>query len=273
MPLIAVNDVELYYGSRGPGAPLVVLGGLGLDVSEMGMLTGPLAERFRVIAVDNRGAGRSVKPPGPYSIGQMAADVAGLMDRLDLPCAHLLGISMGGRIAMALALDWPGRADRLVLVATSPRAAGARWLVRAGMMVADLPVLRGRHRQPRQAMKAQFDATTRFDCTSRLGQIRAPALIVHGRSDRIAADQARTPRVRDNRLPDRKCLARQSASRFLGRAWLPAPLRRRPALGSPAGSHARLLPSRRQPGRVGRALLGRQGQAPHPVTVRPGRRG
>ena len=52
MPLIAVNGIELYYESHGTGAPLVVLGGLGLDVSEMGLLTGPLAARFRVIAAD-----------------------------------------------------------------------------------------------------------------------------------------------------------------------------------------------------------------------------
>ena len=192
MPLIAVNGIELYYESRGTGAALVVLGGLGLDVSEMGTLTGPLAARFRVIAADNRGAGRSAKPPGPYSIEQMAADVAGLMDRLELPRAHVLGISMGGRIALALALARPARVNRLILVATSPRAAGTRWLVRAGMMAADLPLLRGRHRQPRHAMKAQFDATTRFDCTARLSQITAPALIVHGESDHIApAAQAR----------------------------------------------------------------------------------
>ncbi len=186
MPVVAVDGVELYYESHGSGAPLLVLGGLGLDVSELGGLTGPLAARFRVIAVDNRGTGRSAKPAGPYPIEQMAADVAGLMDRLGLPSAHLLGISMGGRIAMALALAWPARVNRLVLVATSPRAAGARWLVRAGMAVADLPMLRSRHRQPRSAMKAQFDATTRFGCTARLGQIAAPVLIVHGRSDRIA---------------------------------------------------------------------------------------
>ena len=177
MPLIAVNGIELYYESRGTGAPLLVLGGLGLDVSEMGMLTGPLAARFRVIAADNRGVGCSAKPPGPYSVEQMAADVAGLMDRLELRRAHVLGISLGGRIA---------RVNRLVLVATSPRAAGARWRVRAGMMVADLPVLRGRHRQPRSAMKAQFDATTRFDATARLSQITAPVLIVHGTSDHVA---------------------------------------------------------------------------------------
>jgi len=123
MPLIAVNGIELYYESHGTGAPLVVLAGLGLDVSEMGMLTGPLAARFRVIAADNRGAGRSAKPPGPYSIEQMAADVAGLMDRLELPRAHVLGMSLGGRIAMALALAAMARqmhdlipGSRLVLI-------------------------------------------------------------------------------------------------------------------------------------------------------------
>jgi 3-oxoadipate enol-lactonase len=62
----------------------------------MGMLTGPPADRFRVIAVDNRCTGRSAKPAGPYSVEQMAADIVGLMDRLDLPRAHLAGISLGG---------------------------------------------------------------------------------------------------------------------------------------------------------------------------------
>ena len=186
VPVIAVNGVELYYEAHGSGAPLVVLGGLGQDVSEMGMLTGPLARQFRVIAIDNRGSGRSAKPPGPYTMEQMAADAAGVTDHLGLRRAHLAGISLGGRIAMALALDRAERVERLVLVSTSPRAAGARWLVRAGMMIADLPGLRGGHRQPRYAMKAQFDATTRFDCTSRLPQIKAPTLIVHGTSDHIA---------------------------------------------------------------------------------------
>ena len=55
MPLIAVNGTELYYESRGTGAPLLVIGGLGLDVSEMGMLTGSLAARFRLIAADDGG--------------------------------------------------------------------------------------------------------------------------------------------------------------------------------------------------------------------------
>jgi pimeloyl-ACP methyl ester carboxylesterase len=186
MPLAAVNHIELYYETHGGGAPLVVLGGLGTDLSELGMLTGPLADRYRVIAVDNRGAGRSAKPPGPFSIEEMAEDVAELLAHLGVPRAHVLGVSLGGRIAMALALAHPDRVRRLVLVSTAPRAVGTRWRVRLGMRVATLPGLRGRYPQPRRALRAQFDASTRFDCTDRLGDIRAPTLIVHGRSDRVA---------------------------------------------------------------------------------------
>lgn len=116
----------------------------------------------------------------------MAADITGLIGHLGLARAHLAGISLGGRIAMSLALDWPQRAGRLVLIATSPRAGGARWLVRAGLLVAGILGPRGRYRQPRYAMKAQFDATTRFDATARLPQITAPSLIVHGQADHIA---------------------------------------------------------------------------------------
>jgi 3-oxoadipate enol-lactonase len=54
------------------------------------------------------------------------------------------------------------------------------------MLVSGLPLLRGRHPQPRYARQAQFDASTVFDCTGRLGEITAPTLIVHGRSDRVA---------------------------------------------------------------------------------------
>jgi 3-oxoadipate enol-lactonase len=188
MPLADVHGLEMYYEPHGSGAPLLLIGGLGLDVSEMGALTGPLADRFRVIALDNRGTGRTAKPRGPCTVEQMAGDTAGLMDQLDLASAHVLGISLGGRIALALALAQPQRVNRLVLVSTSPRAAGgsARKLVRLGMLAANLPVLRGQYRQPRYAMRAQFDATTRFDCTDRLGEIRAPTLIVHGKSDRVA---------------------------------------------------------------------------------------
>lgn len=139
-----------------------------------------------MIAVDNRGAGRSAKPPGPYAIEQMAGDVAALAAHLGLSRAHVLGLSMGGRIAMSLALERPGLVDRLVLVSTGPRAARRRWRVRLGMAVSRLPGLRGQDPQPHHALMAEFRASGQFDCTGRLGQITRPTLIVHGRADRIA---------------------------------------------------------------------------------------
>ena len=187
MSALQVNGIELYYESQGSGDPLVVIGGLGLAVSEMRLLIEALATGYRVIAVDNRGAGKSAKPPGPYTIEQMAADTAGALARLDVPRAHVLGISMGGRIAMTLAMDYPELVDHLVLVSTGPRTSRGRWRIRLGMAISRLPGLRGENPQPRHALNAQFQASGRFDGTARLGGISQPTLVIHGRSDRIAS--------------------------------------------------------------------------------------
>jgi pimeloyl-ACP methyl ester carboxylesterase len=193
------DGVRIYYESHGTGDPLVLIGGLGLAVAEMRPLINALAAAgYRVIAADNRGAGRSAKPPGPYTIGQMAGDVAGLLTRIGVERAHVLGISMGGRVALALALDHPKLVDHLVLTSTGPRAAHPvphpppgppapprRWRVRAGLAVSRLPVLRGKNPPPSPALRAQFQASSSFDATARLAEITQPTLIVHGRADRI----------------------------------------------------------------------------------------
>ena len=89
-----------------------------------------LTWRFRVLAFDNRGAGRSDKPDQPYTIDQMAGDTEGLMRALGIERAHVLGISLGGRIALALALAHPERVacPRLNLGTGQP----APLVVRAG---------------------------------------------------------------------------------------------------------------------------------------------
>jgi pimeloyl-ACP methyl ester carboxylesterase len=187
MPCLQVNDIELYYESRGAGDPLVLIGGLGMAVSEMQPLIEAFAEAgYRVIAADNRGAGRSAKPPGPYTIGQLAGDLTGLLTRLGVERTHVLGISMGGRVALALALDHPNLVDHLVLTSTGPRTPRRRWRVRLGLTVARLPPLGGKNPPPRHALRAQFQASGGYDCTARLGEIAAPTLIVHGRRDRVA---------------------------------------------------------------------------------------
>src|SRR5256885_9846397 len=79
MPYVRVNDIQVYYELQGDGEPLVVILGLGTDVSEWDGIIRWLAEKYKVLAFDNRGAGRTDKPDIPYSIEMMADDTAGLV--------------------------------------------------------------------------------------------------------------------------------------------------------------------------------------------------
>ncbi len=119
MAIAHSNGIDLYYEFHGHGEPLVLIAGLGYDGWMWHKMIPGLAEHFQVISFDNRGVGQSAKPPGPYSAGMLAADVVGLLDDLGLPKAHVMGHSMGGFIAQALALDYPDRVDRLILSATN----------------------------------------------------------------------------------------------------------------------------------------------------------
>ena len=74
MPTIQVNNIHMYYEIYGEGKPLVLIGGLGIDLSEFDGVNRWLAQKYRVLAFDNRGAGRTDKPDIPYSIEMMAHD-------------------------------------------------------------------------------------------------------------------------------------------------------------------------------------------------------
>jgi 3-oxoadipate enol-lactonase len=122
MPYVKVNDIQMYYEIHGDGEPLLLIVGLGTDISEWEGIIHWLAQTYKVLAFDNRGAGRTDKPDTPYSIEMMADDTAGLMQTLGNQQAHIFGISMGGRIALALALRYPTSVKKLVLVSTSARS-------------------------------------------------------------------------------------------------------------------------------------------------------
>jgi 3-oxoadipate enol-lactonase len=181
-----VSGIRLYYELRGSGEPLVLIPGLGGDIRLFGGLFEPLTASCRVLAFDPRGAGQSDKPDIPYSIGMMADDTVGLMQAVGMPSATLVGFSMGGRIALAAALARPASVRRLVLVST---AAGPvrqpRWFRMVMEVVPRLPILTRLDPQTYYAHVRQRSASRAFDCSSRLGEIQVPTLVLHGHRDHV----------------------------------------------------------------------------------------
>jgi pimeloyl-ACP methyl ester carboxylesterase len=121
MPKARVNGIDLQYIEAGSGDPLLLIMGFGGDHLAWAFQTPVFAQRYRVIAFDNRGAGQSDAPDIPYTTRMMADDAAGLLDHLRIERAHVLGVSMGGMIAQELALNHPRRVRSLQLHCTLAR--------------------------------------------------------------------------------------------------------------------------------------------------------
>ena len=187
MPVVHAGDIDMYYELHGSGDPLVLIGGLASDISQWGWLTDFCAQTHHVLAFDNRGAGRTDKPDTPYTIPMMANDTVALMDAVGMNRATMVGMSMGGRIALHLALEHPDRVARLVLVSTGASARLDNSMSRTEMLgVLSSIVHRGKYPQPRYAFSRQREASRSYGCIDRLGEIHVPTTILHGRKDRIA---------------------------------------------------------------------------------------
>lgn len=119
MPKAQTNGIELYYEIHGAGKPLVLISGLGYSLWQWHRMAPLLAAHFRVITFDNRGAGQSDKPAGQYTAQVLAADTVGLLDALNIEKAIIMGHSMGGFIAQAIALDFSQRVEKLILCSTN----------------------------------------------------------------------------------------------------------------------------------------------------------
>lgn len=214
---VRTNGQELYYEVHGDGPPLVLVMGIGYDSSLWTLQQVPvLSTRFRVVLFDNRDAGRSSRADHPYTVADMADDVAGLLDALDIHRTHLLGLSMGSMIGMELAVRHPDRLDRLVLA--GPAAAPARsavdpisvwswvkandpggevfagqqltWLFSSAFLrneqaVRETIALLAGNPNPvdSEAYDRQAQAYLQFDALDRLGGIQAPTLVVVGEQD------------------------------------------------------------------------------------------
>src|SRR6266700_2058454 len=195
MPYTPTSAGRVYYEERGSGLPVVLLHATLHDHRDFGLVAGPLAERYRTIAVDWPGHGRS--DPGATVVDAflLAAVLAELVEGLDLPPAVLIGNSVGGFAAARLALDQPHRAAGLILVNTAgfttPTAASRLAIQLLGSPRVNrrlLPRLVPGYMKPRnshdRAIAERVQARARTADGPRLA---APALLVWGARDTILA--------------------------------------------------------------------------------------
>jgi 3-oxoadipate enol-lactonase len=209
---IEVAGVRLFYCADGAReAPVVVcVNALGTDHRVWERQMPGFAERFRVIRYDSRGHGQSDATRGPYTLDQLGGDLLTLLDRLGIERAHVCGLSLGGMVAMWLAVRHPGRVGRVVLANTAARiGTEASWTdriqaVQAGGMPAirEMAVARflseGFRREhadvardigeilvgtPAAGYMAACAALRAADLRGEVGGIRAPTLIIAGAHD------------------------------------------------------------------------------------------
>ena len=236
------QGVRIAYEVRGDGDPLVLVHGLAYDRAGWGRLPDLLAERFRVVLLDNRGVGESDVPAGPYAVAQMADDVVAVLDDADIERTNLFGVSLGGYIAQELTLAHPERVERLILASTAPggpeahpmpqstqdvfaryptmeREAGLRMFVENSLGergVRELPDLveeifeyRLGHAPSVDAWLAQATAGATFNSFDRLGAIGVPTLVIAGDADVVVDPRnaellgERIPHARVEIVPDR----------------------------------------------------------------------
>jgi len=219
MPRVDAGGTELHYVRRGTGEPLLLIQGMSATHMAWGRPFLSLLEgSFECIAFDNRGMGRSGPAQLPFTIADLAADTAALLDALELERVHVLGISMGGTIAQELALAHPGRIRTLSLGATwcsspkgglmsaddlrmlgealasgeSERVYRAMWEINLSPgfraddsrfaafaeMASALPA-------PQKVVLQQMQACIEHDACERLGRLEPPTQVIHGTADRL----------------------------------------------------------------------------------------
>ena len=119
MPSLAVDGLELHYEERGQGVPVVFSHGLLWSGAMFDAQVEALSPRFRCIAYDHRGQGRSASSPAAYDMERLTSDAAVLIEKLGAGPCHFVGLSMGGFVGMRLAARRPELLRSLTLVETA----------------------------------------------------------------------------------------------------------------------------------------------------------
>ena len=212
MPVADNRGVRIAWESNGSGDPVLFLHGLGGGLLDWEPQVSAFAPKYRVLRLDVRGHGSSDKPKGKYEVEEFTSDAIAVLRAAGVAQAHIVGISMGGMIALQLAVDAPAMVRSLVLVNTGPEVKAennaerlALWqrrlLTRFMSMEKFADILAGRlFPDPGQeTMRAEFHrrwaandpaayrqsylALLRWSVADRIHAIREPALVVHAELD------------------------------------------------------------------------------------------
>lgn len=232
MPYLETESSRLYYQLHNPRdlstRPLVLLHGLGSSGDDWLLQQAHFSEHFPTLVVDLRGHGRSSMGSVWPSIADYAADVATLLDVVDRGPAHVLGLSLGGAVALQFALDFPGSVASLTIVNAFARfrvgwrglgrTLGRLFLLAIGRMDwLGAWIAAGIFPDPdqeawrkaaaerlaansRQHYVRAVQAVARFDLQARLGEVHTPTLIVAGERDTTVGVEAK--QILADRIPE-----------------------------------------------------------------------
>lgn len=218
MPTTHVNDIELYYEVAGAGDPLLLIHGHGSSSQDWKFQVGYFEKKYQVITFDVRGFGKSSKPKGPYSIRLFAEDTAALLQRLNIAPANVVGISMGGMIALELVLGFPQLVKSLVLVNSYPEMRVETWqermmvwrrflllslfgMHRTGVVLSKILFIKPEQenlrtlfveewaKNDKRAYRESLKAIVNWDVEARLGEIQCPVLVVASDEDYLPLEE------------------------------------------------------------------------------------
>ena len=215
MPVAEVRGQRIYYSDTGGGGlPLVLGHGFLMDADMFDPQLRALRNRHRIITWDQRGHGRTVSSPGAFTYWDSAEDLAALLDHLQINRAVIGGMSQGGFVALRFALAHSERAAALILIDTQSGLEDADKIQQYDLMhdvwvgsgAADqllemtASIIIGNHRpesrawidkwkalEPKRLTPIYRTLVDRDDVTPRLGELRMPALVIHGAED-VAID-------------------------------------------------------------------------------------